>query len=76
MTNNELPENIAQLLQRILQGFNFSGVEEIVQTRLRDKTVITGILPSGKKPRCSIDFSKRRRPRIDSIHIILSPFLV
>ena len=49
MTNNELPENISQLLQRILQGFNFSGVEEIVQTRLRDKIVITGILPSGKK---------------------------
>ena len=75
MTNNELPENISQLLQRVLQGFNFSGVEEIVQTRLRDKIIITGVLPSGRKPRCSIDFSTQGRPCIDSTHIILQPFL-
>ena len=76
MTNNELPENISQLLQRILQGFNFSGVEKIVQTRLRDEVVITGILPSGKKPRYSIDFSTQVRSCIDSTYIILQPFLV
>ena len=74
MTNNDLPNNISQLLQRILQGFNFCGVEDIVQTRLRDKVIITGILPSGKKPRCSIDFSPQGSPHIDCTHIFIHPF--
>ena len=76
MINNDLQESISQILQRILQGFNFSGVEDIEQTRLRDKLIITGILPSRRKPRCSIDFSTQGRPCIDSTHIILQPFLV
>lgn len=63
-----------EIIQRVINAFNFSGIEEIYEKKLRDRVIITGILPSGNKPRCSVDFTGPGLPDIDCTHIDLSSF--
>ena len=63
-----------EIIDRVLDAFSFSGVEEIVLKELRQRVIITGLLPSGNKPCCSVDFRGPGLPRIDCTHILLSPF--
>ena len=60
------------IIQRVIDAFNFSGVEHIYTKELRERVIITGTLPSGKKPRCSVDFTGPGLPDIDCTHILLS----
>ena len=63
-----------EIIDRVLDAFSFRGVEEIVLKELRQRVIITGLLPSGNKPCCSVDFHGPGLPRIDCTHILLSPF--
>ena len=63
-----------EIIDRVLNAFRFSGVEEIVLKKLRKRVIITGQLPSGNKPRCSVDFTGPGLPDIDCTHIDLSYF--
>ena len=63
-----------EIIQRVIDAFNFSGVEHIYTKKLRERVIITGTLPSGKKPRCSVDFTGLGLPDIDCTHIDLSSF--
>ena len=74
MVTNQVPEYIVLIKERIVEAFKFSRVQSIVQKKLRERVIITGILPSGKKPRCSIDFSGEGLPCITCTHIVLEPF--
>ena len=74
MVTNQEPEHLVLIKERIVEAFKFSSVQSIVEKKLRKRVIITGILRSGKKTCCSIDYSGEGLPRITCTHIILEPF--
>ena len=71
MVTNQEPEHLVLIKERIVEAFKFSSVQSIVEKKLRKRVIITGILRSGKKTRCSIDYSGEGLPRITCTHIVI-----